>query len=59
MDLSAAEQLNGKLWHWAKRGAFLCFLVACALLGASLVLPPAHWGERDQGRSGAIAAPVR
>ncbi len=42
MDLCAAERLNGKLWHWAKRSAFMCFLVACALLGASLALtePP-------------------
>jgi hypothetical protein len=38
MDLFAAEQLNGKLWHLAKQAAFMCFLVACALLGASLVL---------------------
>jgi hypothetical protein len=38
MDLCAAEKLNGKLWHWAKRSAFMCFLVACALLGASLAL---------------------
>jgi hypothetical protein len=39
MDLFSAEQLNGKFWHLAKQGAFLCFVVACALLGASLVLP--------------------
>ena len=38
MDLFAAEQLNGKLWNLAKQGAFMCFLVACALLGASLML---------------------
>ena len=39
MDLFSAEQLNGKFWNLAKQGAFLCFVVACALLGASLVLP--------------------
>lgn len=38
MDLFASEQLNGKLWNLAKQAAFMCFLVACALLGASLVL---------------------
>ncbi len=37
MDLFAAEQLNGKLCQGAKRGAFLCFLVACALLCVALV----------------------
>jgi hypothetical protein len=39
MDLFSAEQLNGKLWNAAKLGAFLCFAVACGLLGASLILP--------------------
>jgi hypothetical protein len=39
MDLFSAEQLNGRLWHVAKLGAFLCFAVACGLLGASLFLP--------------------
>jgi len=38
MDLLAAERLNGRLWNLAKQGAFMCFLVACALLGASLTL---------------------
>jgi hypothetical protein len=38
MDLLAAERLNGRLWNLAKQGAFMCFLVACALLGASLML---------------------
>jgi hypothetical protein len=41
MDLSTAEQLNGNLWHRAKNGAFVCFMVACGLLGASLILPTA------------------
>jgi hypothetical protein len=39
MDLFTAEHLNGKLWNLAKQGAFLCFVVSCALLGASLVVP--------------------
>jgi len=57
MDLCAAEKLNGKLWHWAKRGAFLCFLLACALLGASLVLPQ---GQPTQGNTAAVGiAPLR
>ena len=48
MDLFAAEQLNGRFWNLAKQGAFMCFLVACALLGASLMLAqPGHVG-RDQ-----------
>jgi hypothetical protein len=48
MDLSETERLNGKLWQVAKQGAFMCFVVACALLGASLVLT--DWGgERGSG----------
>ncbi len=39
MDLFSAEQLNGRFWNLAKQGAFFCFVLACALLGASLVLP--------------------
>lgn len=38
MDLFATEQLNGKLWTFAKQAALMCFLVACVLLGTSLVL---------------------
>ncbi len=49
MDLFAAEQLNGKLWNVAKQAAFMCFLVACALLGASLVLW--HPGEVGKGHA--------
>ena len=56
MDLCAAEKLNGRLWHWAKRSAFTCFVVACALLGASLVLPQGHL---LQGYNAAAVAPVR
>jgi hypothetical protein len=56
MDLCAAEKLNGKLWHWARRGAFLCFLVACALLGASLVLPGARLAEGYKAAAGIAPA---
>ena len=52
MDLFAAEQLNGKLWNVAKQAAFMCFLVACALLGASLVL----WQPGDVGKGQAHVA---
>lgn len=45
MDLFSAEQLNGKLWRAAKLGAFLCFAIACGLLGASLILPNAVFFE--------------
>jgi hypothetical protein len=38
MDLFAVEQRNGKRWMLARHGAFACFLLACALLGASLML---------------------
>jgi hypothetical protein len=45
---------NGRLWHLAKQGAFMCFLVACALLGASLVLT--DWDDRAAtSRPGALS----
>jgi len=56
MDLSSAELMNGKLWHRAKAGAFVCFMVACGLLGASLILPPPG-GERPL--AGALTAQTR
>jgi len=49
MDLFATEQLNGKLWNLAKQTAFMCFLVACALLGAALVL--GHSGDAGKGQA--------
>ncbi len=52
MDLFAAEQLNGKLWTLTKQVAFMCFLVACALLGASLAL----WQPGDVGKGQAYLA---
>ena len=45
MDLFETERHHGKLWGLAKQGAFMCFLVACALLGASLVLT--DWDTRS------------
>jgi hypothetical protein len=56
MDLCAAEKLNGRPWSWAKRSAFLCFVVACALLGASLALPQGH---QIGTSAAAVVAPVR
>jgi hypothetical protein len=57
MDLFSAEQLNGKRWSLARQGAFLCFLVACALLGASLVLPHAGLPDSSRGATAAVATP--
>jgi hypothetical protein len=40
MDLLKGEQLPGARWtRMAKLSAMLCFAVACALLGASLLAP--------------------
>jgi hypothetical protein len=52
MDLSAAELLNGKRWQVAKLLAFVCFGVACCLLGALLVL-----SEPNTGRAGQVSSP--
>jgi hypothetical protein len=41
MDLFTADQLSRKPWKLAKLSAFMCFGVACGLLGASLILSPA------------------
>lgn len=59
MDLLAAERLNGKRWHVAKIGAFLCFGVAGGLLIASLFLPPPSHGATDGGLSGNLAGTLR
>ena len=40
MDLLKTEQLTGERWNKAKLGALLCFALACALLAASLLMPP-------------------
>jgi hypothetical protein len=57
MDLFAAERLNGKPWGLAKLAAFMCFVVACALLGASLVLSQSSGRGPGEGPlAGASAA---
>jgi hypothetical protein len=38
MDLFATDQLDATRWKLAKLAAFVCFGLACCLLGASLVL---------------------
>jgi hypothetical protein len=38
MDMFAANQLNAPRWRFAKLVAFVCFGLACCLLGASLVV---------------------
>jgi hypothetical protein len=48
MDLHTTEQVNGRHWMLAKQGAFMCFLVACALLGASLFF----WQPDDISKGG-------
>jgi hypothetical protein len=54
MDLLTAERLNGRAWNWAKVAAFACFLVASALLVASLLgVPP-----DDMGGDGAAKAHI-
>jgi hypothetical protein len=57
MDLFAAERLNGKRWTAAKQSALLCFLVACALLGASLVLSQPADVDKGQRHSARTASP--
>lgn len=60
MDLFASEQLNGAFWTLAKQGAFMCFLVACALLGASLVLwQPVEMGSAQTAYQDRTTMPAR
>ncbi len=59
MDLFAAEQFNGRLWNLAKQAAFMCFLVACALLGASLVLSLGGDVGKGQAHLARTASPSR
>ncbi len=59
MDLLTAEQLNGKLWNYAKSGAVFCFVVASVLLVASLFLPPPAQVGSDAAPPPAIRAEVR
>jgi hypothetical protein len=37
MDMFSADQLDTPRWKLAKLAAFVCFALACCLLGASLV----------------------
>ena len=57
---SRRNDSTDELWNLAKQGAFMCFLVACALLGASLVLSgnlaAIGNGQAHLARSGATCA---
>jgi hypothetical protein len=57
MDLFASEQLKGRLL--IKRSALVCFLLAGALLVASLFLPPPAQIGSDGGTAPNAAASVR
>jgi hypothetical protein len=39
MDLQALQLVSGKRWSFAKLAMFVCFVVACALLIGSLLMP--------------------
>jgi hypothetical protein len=58
MDLLAAERRNGQHWNGAKIGAFFCFVVACGILIASLVLPPTPLVGNTNGLAANISAPA-
>jgi hypothetical protein len=49
MDLFSTDQLNATRWRFAKVAAFICFGLACCLLGTSLVLsqPDARAAGRE------------
>jgi hypothetical protein len=55
MDLAAAEQSNGKALTRTKAGAFAFFLLAGALLVASLLMPPTGQQHTD-GAPGTTAS---
>lgn len=59
MDLLAAQNLNSKLCLRAKLGAWVCFLAACALLGASLLAQPGDAGEGAGPVASATVLPTR
>jgi hypothetical protein len=39
MDLQAFQLVSGKRWSFVKLAVFVCFVVACALLVGSLLMP--------------------
>ena len=39
MDLQAFQLVSGKRWSFARLAVFVCFVVACALLIGSLLMP--------------------
>jgi hypothetical protein len=49
MDVFSTDQLNATHWKLAKLAAFICFGLACCLLGASLVLSQPNGGVAGQG----------
>ena len=57
MDLFASEQLNGRLL--IKVAALACFVLASALLAASLFVPPPAQVGTDNGAPGAFTGSIR
>jgi hypothetical protein len=57
MDLFASEQLNGRLL--IKIGALACFVLASALLAASLFVPPPAQVGMENGAPGAFTGAIR
>ncbi len=58
MDLFATDQLDATRWKLAKLAAFVCFGLACCLLGASLVLSQPNSGGAGQGSQPYAATPA-
>jgi hypothetical protein len=57
MDLFAAEKLRGR--PLIKMSALVCFIVAGALLVASLFVPPPAQVGSDQGKSSGFTSSIR
>jgi hypothetical protein len=57
MDLFATDQLSATRWKLAKLAAFVCFGLACCLLGASLVFsqPSPSTGQPPPAAAAATA----
>ena len=58
MDLFATDQLDATRWRLAKLVAFVCFGIACCLLGASLVLSEPYGVEATTSQPHAAATPA-